>query len=92
MRHLHDLVTLKIDHNLLEQINGVFEGYQFLEEFDASYNYLECLPPSVGLMRKLIVLRLDANRLNEIPIGMLCLENGFVCIYKFLTIIKYDIG
>lgn len=70
MKHLRDLVTLKIDHNCLKQLNEVFEGFQCLEELDASYNFLETLSPSVGLMRKLIILRLDANRLNSIPIGI----------------------
>lgn len=70
MKHLRDLVTLKIDHNCLKQLNGVFEGFQNLEELDASYNFLESLSPSIGLMRKLIILRLDANRLNSIPIGI----------------------
>jgi Leucine-rich repeat (LRR) protein len=51
-------------------MNGVFEGLQCLEELDASYNFLETLSPSVGLMRKLMILRLDANRLNNIPTGI----------------------
>lgn len=74
MKHLHDLVTLKVDHNCLKQINGVFEGFQCLEELDASYNFLETLSPSVGLMRKLIILRLDANKLNNIPTGIFFLS------------------
>lgn len=74
MQNLHDLVTLKIDHNCLKQLNGIFEGFQCLEELDASYNFLETLPPTIGLMRKLIILRLDANRLNSIPTGNLLLN------------------
>lgn len=70
MMHLHDLVTLKIDHNCLKKINGVFEGLKNLEELDISFNYLEMLSPTVGLMRKLIILRLDANQLNAIPPGI----------------------
>lgn len=70
MKHLHDLVTFKVDHNCLKQMNSIFEGFQCLEEFDASYNFLETLSPTVGLMRKLIILRLDANRLNSIPTGI----------------------
>lgn len=71
MKNLRDLVTLKIDHNSLKQVNGIFEGFESLEELDASYNFLEMLPPTMGLMRKLIILRLDANRLNSIPTGIL---------------------
>lgn len=70
MKNLHDLITLKIDHNCLKQINGIFEGFYNLEELDASNNYLETLPSTVGLMRKLIILRLDANYLNNIPTGI----------------------
>lgn len=70
MKNLHDLVTLKIDHNCLKQMDSIFEGLQRLEELDASYNFLETLSPTVGLMRKLITLRLDANRLNSIPTGI----------------------
>lgn len=70
MKHLHDLVTLKLDHNCLKQMNDIFEGLQNLEEFDASFNFLETLSPTVGLMRKLINLRLDANHLSSIPIGI----------------------
>lgn len=81
MKHLHDLVTLKLDHNCLKQMNGIFEGLQCLEELDASYNFLETLSPSVGLMRKLMILRLDANRLNNIPIGIY-----FLSIYIILNI------
>lgn len=69
MKHLHDLVTLKVDHNCLKQMNGIFEGLQCLEELDASYNCLETLSPTVGLMRRLITLRLDANRLTSLPTG-----------------------
>lgn len=70
MKHLHGLVTLKLDHNCLKQMNDVFEGLQCLEEFDASYNFLQTLSPTIGLMRKLIIFRVDANRLNSIPIGI----------------------
>lgn len=70
MKHLRDLVTLKIDHNCLKQMNNIFEGFGCLEELDASYNFLETLSSTVGLMRKLIILRLDANRLNSLPIGI----------------------
>lgn len=70
MKHLHDLVTLKIDHNCLKQMHDIFEGFQCLEELDASYNFLESLSPTIGLMRKLIILRLDANQLNNIPTGI----------------------
>jgi len=69
MKHLHDLVTLKVDHNCLKQMNGIFEGLQCLEELDASYNCLETISPTVGLMRRLITLRLDANRLTSLPTG-----------------------
>lgn len=70
MKYLQNLVTLKIDHNCLKQMNDIFEGFECLEELDASYNFLETLSSTVGLMRKLIVLRLDANRLNSLPIGI----------------------
>lgn len=70
MRHLHNLVTLKLDHNHLSQINGIFEGLISIEELDASYNVLETLSPTIGLMRKLITLRLDANMLISIPSGI----------------------
>lgn len=70
MKHLHNLVTLKLDHNHLSQINGIFEGLIAIEELDASYNVLETLSPTIGLMRKLITLRLDANMLISIPTGI----------------------
>lgn len=70
MKNLHELVTLKIDHNCLKQINGIFEGLENLEELDASNNSLETLPSSVGLMRKLMILRLDSNSLNSVPTGI----------------------
>jgi len=70
MKNLHELVTLKIDHNCIKQINGIFEGLVNLEELDASNNSLETLPSSVGLMRKLMILRLDSNSLNSIPTGI----------------------
>lgn len=74
MKHLHELVTLKIDHNFLKQINGVFEGLVNLEELDASNNSLETLPSEVGLMRKLMILRLDSNSLNSVPTGIFFLN------------------
>lgn len=70
MKHLHNLVTLKLDHNCLKQMNDIFEGLTSLEELDVSYNVLETLSPTVGLMRKLIIFRLDANMLNSIPTGI----------------------
>lgn len=85
MKHLHDLVTLKVDHNCLKQMNGIFEGLQCLEELDASYNCLETISHTVGLMRRLITLRLDANRLTSLPTG----NYFYMLIFKiFHTFIK----
>jgi len=70
MKELNKLVTLKIDHNCLKEINDIFEGLTFTEELDVSYNFLSILSPTIGLMRKLTILRLDFNRLSNIPTGI----------------------
>lgn len=69
MKKLNKLVTLKIDHNCLKEMNNIFKGLINTEELDISYNLLSTLPPTIGLMRKLTILRLDFNKLNNLPVG-----------------------
>jgi len=69
MKKLNKLITMKVDHNCIKQMNDIFEGFVYMEELDLSYNVLNTLSPTIGLMRKLTILRLDSNKLNSIPSG-----------------------
>lgn len=63
------MITLKLDDNHLKNITLSLGKLVNLEELIINQNDLMNLSPSIGLLRKLIIINCDDNILEEIPSG-----------------------